>query len=145
METRSTGASGCLCMIPWGPWWASGAGPREHPTALNAGGAEGRDVAQMWSEGEPGWEPDYGGAVSRIGLPATKAWSSVSLVSSSRRCQGRPPQCPKALPSSCSASMPSPLWGVTREKGGAGGCLGREAGRRQSVTVTCSCALLSTC
>lgn len=34
--------------------------------------------------------------------------------------------------------------GVRRERRGGGGCWEREAGRRQSVTVTCSCALLST-
>lgn len=78
---------------------------------------------------------------------------SFQLPASSAACLVSPPRSllqarvsssgPKAFSNSCSSPISSVLWGLS-ERGEGLGAAQREAGRRQSVTVTCSCALLST-
>lgn len=112
---------------------------------LGPAGSEGDpDTIRGWT----GWAQEEGATIACTGfVPGSRKSGPVCLVcpsnSPSHRRKTSPPWGLKALLGSCPALMP-PLSEVSQEKGGAGGRLRGEAGRRQSVTVTCSCALLST-
>lgn len=146
---------GCLCLTLWEAWWAlspkwaSGSGPRRAPCSSGCRRHRGKGFGEWPRHCQ---RVDRGGARSKDGsspilalLVATgQEWSSLSLV---YILHPTPPPIDARGPlhrarGLCPDVLSSP--GVKREEGRARGCLGREAGRRQSVTVTCSCALLST-